>query len=305
MTAYTVYLDQVFLGNMVMNYAILWAASKLSRVPVGKTRLAAGAALGAGYAVVALLPGCGLLLTTGFKTAASIIITAATFFPVSLRKFITCLGCFYLTSFVLGGLVFGVIFFLHAGPITSLNGVGVTINQHLWKGILLGLATFWAAVKGFGALQRKGLLENFFKIPVLIRAENKQVKVDALLDTGNQLKDPMTGRPVIVVEYTSLKPLLPVQLQPFFEADGDADIWEILSSLGGCGAASRFCAIPFQSLGKTEGLLLGYRPDEVLLEQNGRQPCAVKAILAIYRRSLFPGGSYQALLGPNLLEEAS
>lgn len=39
MTAYTVYLDQVFLGNMVMNYAILWAASKLSRVPVGKPGL--------------------------------------------------------------------------------------------------------------------------------------------------------------------------------------------------------------------------------------------------------------------------
>jgi stage II sporulation protein GA (sporulation sigma-E factor processing peptidase) len=115
MTAFTVYLDQVFLGNMVMNYIILWAAAKISRVPVGKTRLAAGAALGAGYAVVALLPGCSLLLTIGFKTAASIIITAATFFPVPLRKFITCLGCFYLTSFVLGGLVFGVIFFFHAG----------------------------------------------------------------------------------------------------------------------------------------------------------------------------------------------
>lgn len=305
MTAFTVYLDQVFLGNMVMNYIILWAAAKISRVPVGKTRLAAGAALGAGYAVVALLPGCSLLLTIGFKTAASIIITAATFFPVPLRKFITCLGCFYLTSFVLGGLVFGVILFFHAGVITSLSGVGVIINQHLWTGILLGLAAFWAAVKGFNALQKKGLLENIFKIPVLIRTDSKQVKVDALLDTGNQLEDPMTGHPVIVVEYSLLKPLLPMRLHPFFEADGDADIWEILSSLSGCGAASRFSAIPFQSLGKTKGLLLGYRPDEILLEQHGRKPCAVKAVLAIYRKSLFPGGSCQALLGPNLLDPAS
>ena len=44
MTAFTVYLDQVFLGNMVMNYIILWAAAKISRSG-WKTRLAAGAAL--------------------------------------------------------------------------------------------------------------------------------------------------------------------------------------------------------------------------------------------------------------------
>ena len=193
----------------------------------------------------------------------------------------------------------------HAGVITSLSGVGVIINQHLWTGILLGLAAFLGSCKGFNALQKKGLLENIFKIPVLILTESKKLKVDKLLDTGNQLEDPMTGHPVIVVEYSLLKPLLPMRLHPFFEADGDADIWEILSSLSGCGAASRFSAIPFQSLGKTKGLLLGYRPDEILLEQHGRKPCAVKAVLAIYRKSLFPGGSCQALLGPNLLDPAS
>jgi stage II sporulation protein GA (sporulation sigma-E factor processing peptidase) len=304
MAAFTVYLDQVFLGNMVMNYAILWAAAKLSRAPVRKGRLAAGAALGAGYALVTLFPGCGLFLTLGCKTIASVIITAVTFSPVPLRLFFTCLGCFYLTSLGLGGLALGVIFFLHAGAITSLNEVGMIINGHLWTGILLGLAALGAAVKGLAALQRKGLWEKLFKIPVLIRSGCNQVKIDAFLDTGNQLTDPLTGRPVIVVEYSLLKPLLPLQVRPFFEAEGEADIWEVLSSLGGDSDASRFSAIPFQSLGKSRGLILGYRPDEILLEQPGRQPRAVTAILAIYRNSLVPDGSYQALLGPDLLNLA-
>ena len=260
------------------------------------------AALGAGYAVVALLPGCGLLLTTGFKTAASIIITAATFFPVSLRKFITCLGCFYLTSFVLGGLVFGVIFFLHAGPITSLNGVGVTINQHLWKGILLGLATFWAAVKGFGALQRKGLLENFFKIPVLIRAENKQVKVDALLDTGNQLKDPMTGRPVIVVEYTSLKPLLPVQLHPFFEADGDADIWEILSSWAGAALLRAFVPFPFSPWVRQRGCFLVTVPMKCCWSRMAGSPARLRRFWPFTGKACFPAGLIRRCWDPTCLK---
>lgn len=146
------------------------------------------------------------------------------------------------------------------------------------------------------------MLENFFKIPVLIRAENKQVKVDALLDTGNQLKDPMTGRPVIVVEYTSLKPLLPVQLHPFFEADGDADIWEILSSLGGCGAASRFCAIPFQSLGKTEGCFLVTVPMKCCWSRMAGSPARLRRFWPFTGKACFPAGLIRRCWDPTCLK---
>ena len=59
MTAFTVYLDQVFLGNMVMNYIILWAAAKISRVPVGKPglrRSSAGSRLCSGCFITRLQP---------------------------------------------------------------------------------------------------------------------------------------------------------------------------------------------------------------------------------------------------------
>ena len=36
MPVYMVYLDQVFVGNLVMDYAVLLATSKISRVPVPK-----------------------------------------------------------------------------------------------------------------------------------------------------------------------------------------------------------------------------------------------------------------------------
>lgn len=305
MAAYTVYLDQVFLGNLVMNYAILWSAAKLGRAPAIKWRLAAGAALGAIYSLVLFFPGNNFLLSVWFKTAASVLITAAAFAPLKLRKFLTCLGCFYLTSFALGGLTLGMIFFTHSGRVTSYNGVGRVIAEHFWPGIFLGLAAFWAAGKGIAAVIKNGFFENFFRMNLLIKSGGEQIKVDAFLDTGNQLKDPMTKHPVVVAEYSVLRPLLPEEARTCFEKDGEPDVWGFLGSLGEKRYASRFTAVPFQSLGNANGLMVGFRPDEVVIERQGKQIQVGKVVIAIYHKKLDPGGNYHALLSSELLAPVS
>ncbi|MCL6635025.1 MAG: sigma-E processing peptidase SpoIIGA [Peptococcaceae bacterium] len=302
MAAYTVYVDQVFLGNLVMNYAILRAAAKLSRTPFSRRRLAAGAALGAACSLALFIPGNHFLFSIWFKTAASVLITAVAFAPLPPGKFLTCLGCFYLSSFALGGLIFGMIFFVHSGRVTGYNGFGGVVAEHFWPGVFLGLAAFYAAWKGIDALLKKGVWENLFKMDLLIKWNSVLVKVQAILDTGNQLKDPVSGQPVVVVEYHVLKPLLPEQVRSCYEMAGEPDVWQALASLAGSPAASRFSVIPFQSLGRVNGLMLGFRPDEVAIEREGRQVRLGRAVIGIHHRKLDPGGSYQALLGQELLE---
>lgn len=302
MAAYTVYLDQVFLGNLVINYAILLAAAKISRTPARPVRIAAGAVLGALYSLALFIPGTDFLVSVWFKVASSIIITAVAFAPLPTGKFLACLGCFYLTSFTLGGLIFGMLFFIHSGRLTGYKGVEKVVSEHFWSGITVGLAAFWAAGKGIAALIKSGFFENLFKMSLRIRSGDEQVKVDAFLDTGNQLKDPLTRHPVIVVEYEALKVLLPPEIRSFFEKEGEPDVWQILNSLGENRFDSRFSAVPFQSLGHMNGLLVGFRPDEVVLERKGRQERVSKVVIAVYHKKIDPNGSYQALLSSDLLE---
>ncbi|MDD4237392.1 MAG: sigma-E processing peptidase SpoIIGA [Desulfotomaculaceae bacterium] len=302
MPVYKVYLDQVFLGNLVMNYVILWAAAKLSRAPVHRGRLVAGAALGAAYALAIFIPGAGFLQSVWFKTVASAGIVAVAFCPLTVRMFLICLGCFFLASFTLGGLAIGIIFYLHSGSMSSWDGVSKVIADNFWPGIILGLMALWGAGRGFTALLKKGKFENLFRIPILINSGGRQVRVEALLDTGNQLKDPMTQNPVVVVEYNSLKSLLPEEVQAGLERDGEVDIWGILGSLSESGLVSRFSAVPFQSLGRANGMMLGFRPDEVLIERQGKLTRPVRVVVGIYRKRLDPEGAYHALLGPNVLE---
>ncbi|MFX4261429.1 sigma-E processing peptidase SpoIIGA [Pelotomaculum propionicicum] len=305
MAGYTVYLDQVFIGNLVMNYAILWAAAKLARIPAKKWRIVAGAALGAFYSLALFMPWKTFLLSVWFKCAASVIIAAAAFAPLKLKSFLVSLGCFYLASFALGGLTLGIIFFTHSGRVVSYNGVGSVVAERFWPGIFLGLIALWVAGKGIACLIKKGSFDRLFRLNLLIRSGGEQVNAEALLDTGNSLKDPMTRHPVIIVEYAVLRPLLPREVQVCFDKEGEPDVWGFLGSLGGNRGASRFSAVPFQSLGNVNGLMVGFRPDEVLIERQGQFVRTGKVVIAIYHKSLDPGGGYNALLSSELLTPVS
>ncbi|MCL6559205.1 MAG: sigma-E processing peptidase SpoIIGA [Firmicutes bacterium] len=302
MAGQIVYLDQFVLGNFTINYLILWAASKVSRVNINKLRLLLGAALGAAYSLAVFLPGQGVLLAIYSKLAASVLIALAAAFPMPVKKFFTYLAVFYLVSFTLGGMVFGFIFFLNSSPVFNHNGVGTVVHDYFWPGLFIGVLVFYAAGKGTACLLRGRALENILKMALVIKFGGKQVKVDALMDTGNQLVDPLTGQPVIVVEYSAVKPILPLELEGAFPEAGEPDVWSILGSLGESRWAGRFSAVPFNSLGRTGGFMVGFRPDEVLVEQRGHLMPAKKTVVAICHKKLDTGSSYSALLHPHLLE---
>lgn len=302
MLLYTVYLDQVFFGNLIMNYAILWATAKISRTAAGKVRLIAGAALGAAYTLILFIPGSSLLLTVWFKLIASVLIIALTFAPFRLKEFLICLGTFYLTSFVLGGLVLGLIFYLQPFSLFSVHGAGLVISEKFWYGLLLGAIAFGVAIKTVSHLLEKGIIEKVFRLGIFIQSHGVRVRADAFLDTGNQLTDPLTRRAVIVVEYDVLKPLLPAEVQVYFEQADEPDVWHVLGALGDNPWRSRFSAIPFFSLGRSAGLMVGFRPDEVFFEQEGQPVHINKVIIAIYHKKIDPANAYNALLHPRLLE---
>lgn len=305
MAAYTVFLDQVFIGNLVINYAILWAAAKLARIPIIKWRIAVGAVLGAFYSLALFLPANSFLFAFWFKIVASLIIAAAAFAPLNIKNLFICLGCFYLTSFVLGGLTLGLIFFTHSGRVIDYRGISAVVAEHFWPGIFLGLAALWGTGKGVAGLIKKGSFDRLYRMNITIRYNDSEVNVMALLDTGNSLKDPLTGRPIIIAEYTALKPLLPEELLLCLEKDGKPDVWEFLGSLTGHHNVTRYSAVPFQSLGNINGLMIGFRPDAVFIDRAGQPVEIEKVVIAICKEQLDPAGGYKALLGAALLAELS
>ena len=88
------------------------------------------------------------------------------------------------------------------------NGVGIIRGIHYsWLVVALVVVGFL----GYGGFHylRKGWLQEELLNSLTIYFHNNKVMIPALLDTGNQLIDPFTKKPVIVVERAALEKLLP------------------------------------------------------------------------------------------------
>ena len=64
---------------------------------------------------------------------------------------------------------------------------------------------------------------------------------------------------------------------------------------------SRFKLIPYSSLGKQNGMLIGIKVDKVMVKQDENEKENKNIIIGIYNKSLTKGGEYRALIGIELL----
>lgn len=113
---------------------------------------------------------------------------------------------------------------------------------------------------------------------VEIHIYGKVISCMGLLDTGNHLFDPITGKPVLIVEREELEKY-------------GIEIKE-----------EQYRVIPFHSLGKKDGLLEGFIADEVHVADvdTSKDKVEAKVMIGIYEGKLSNNGSYQMILHPLL-----
>lgn len=136
----------------------------------------------------------------------------------------------------------------------------------------------------------------FCLVKIYINEKCKEIK--AIIDTGNFLKEPITKTPVIVVEKEALCSLIPDYILENIEKiiiGGDIDLGEYISKIR---------IIPFTSLGKQNGVLLGIKADKVLIDIGENENIINNIIIGIYNEKLTKDGKYRALVGIELLERS-
>lgn len=292
------YVDVLLFENFIIDFFILSITSRFSRLKTTTWKLMLGSAIGALYIVTFFFPSLKFFLTLSIKIAVSILMIIVVFSPERFRDFFKVLSVFYIISFAFGGAVFSLFYFIGEGNI--INGVFVIKNfpsSILITGLALGylLLTFcWDYIKN-------KIINEELIYDVIIELDNKTAEINAILDTGNSLKDPLSNFPVIVAEYEAIKGLLPNKLSVIFNNNmNDIDFEQLYKTLGGIGLAFKIRLIPFTSLGKQNGILVGIKPDVVKLSGNKYEKIVKDVIIAIYNRRISKNGEYSALLYPEI-----
>ncbi|MEW6182610.1 MAG: sigma-E processing peptidase SpoIIGA [Bacillota bacterium] len=297
MNGYTVYVDELLANNMLMNYAILHLTAKLAGLPYRFLRLITAATVGSLYVMFIFFPEGGRIFNFSGKLALSALVVLIAFAPLSWRRFLGAWALFFGVSFAMGGVVLGINSLVGG---TAAEG-GLNDYAYLWPGILIALILVVVAGTK-GAFLRRRLAEGFFRVPITIRMGLKKVELEALLDTGNQLIDPVSRYPVVIAEYDSVKDFMPPELREALEARFEPDFSAIGTKIEDPGWATRLRLIPYQSLGKRGGLLIGFKPDAVEVVYGGKVVRIKRVVVGIYRHRLSPEAKYNALLHPRLVD---
>ena len=202
---------------------------------------------------------------------------------------------FYLTSFLFGGVAFALIYVIKPQNIIMKNG--------------LFLGTYPLKTIFFGAIIASIILITAFKIVktkiskkdmycnIEIYFDEKTVTTIAMVDTGNMLKEPITGKPVVVVEAEILKEILPKEILQNIEDIIGGEIDEKIKNQ----YISRLKLIPYSSLGKQNGMLLGVKADKIKIKKQDEISEVDDVIIGIYTKSLAKKGEYRALIGIEMI----
>ncbi|AGL02961.1 sigma-E processing peptidase SpoIIGA [Desulfoscipio gibsoniae] len=302
MSSYVVYVDQVFIGSLVMNMMILWVTARLGRTAYSRWRLLAGAGVGALYSLVLFIPAMEGYLGPGYKLLVSFLMVAVVFVPGPPKKVLALLAYFYISTFALGGTVLGIISFLQNSAFDGqLSGIMQAVDTFLWYGILLALLIYWFLGRVVPAAMCKRLMLPLLRADLTVSLGERKVSFSALLDTGNSLSDPLTGFPVIIAEYAAIKEILPEQVCAVIESHRQDDSASILAALGENIRSANFRIIPYRSVGQENGWLLGFRPDEVEIRHGNNFIKVCDVVVALYGDCLLSDTSCRALLPTGLL----
>lgn len=170
----TVYADGVFLLNFLVDFLLLMGAGRLCGGTANWKRALLGAAFGGVYAAACLFPGFFFLGNILWRIVSLATISLITFGLTrsALRKGLV----FAFLSFALGGVVLG-----------------------MGKGGVLGIVSAAGVMFLICLLGFRGQRVRTAYIPVELSHGGKSYHLTALQDTGNTLRDPVTGQQVLVV----------------------------------------------------------------------------------------------------------
>ena len=260
----TIYLDIIFVENILMNYIILFATLVILKVKNKwqQIRLLLSGIIGSVYAIIVYLDILPIYSGIIAKAILSIVMVYVAFNPQSIKQLFKQLLIFYLTSFIFGGCTFALIYFIRPENVQMRNGVFVGMYP-IKVAIIGGVIGFIITQIAFKINKNKLNTKNTI-FDIQIYYEDKTINIKALLDSGNMLKDPVSDIPVIIIEKEIMYKIIPKNILDYIEKIMKGD--EAEANYGIQNYISKIRMVPFMSIGKENGMLVGIRLDKIKIQ---------------------------------------
>lgn len=257
---YELYVDVLFLVNFMMDYILLLIVRKMLQCTATHGRICIGAAVGSlltclvvilpiPYAIIKLILFHVLVNTCMIRVGLKI---------KTIRSFLKAIIMLYIGSVLLGGIM-------------EIFRTYVRIGSFFFVVAIVGYYIVLGIWKFVSYMQRW----NQYHCMVDLYLGNKKYQIKGMIDTGNGLRDPISGTPVNILDRHTARTLF-----------GEEHLKDV-----------RY--IPYQSIGKKAGVLPAVQLERMCILKDTE--CWVeRPLIAISEETISKGGEYEMILNPNL-----
>lgn len=302
----SIYLDVIWLLNFFFDALLLLLTALILKRKIVKWRILVGAFIGSLVVLIVVSPFAAIGSHPLTKLLFSIAIVGVAFGYKRFRYFIQGLLTFYFATFMIGGGMIGVHYFLEFDVqafdgtiLTQSRGFGNPIS---WGFVLIGFPLLWYFSKNrIADIETKQVFYDQI-VDVKLEIDDVTLRVKGLVDSGNQLFDPITKSPVMILDTTKYEELFPKSL---IEQSKNIELLTNDTSTEPHKWESRVRLIPYRGVGQEHQFLLAIKPDQITIFQGNEENIVKKGLVAFNHTTLSTDGEYDCIVHPKMLISSS
>lgn len=281
------YIEYVFAENFFIDFILLFITGKLIKKMIIYRRLIIASVIGALYVILTAYIGRDFMTYFIVKFSVSILMIMVAYDTKGIIANVRVILCFYITSLIMVGIITALYY---------LDYDKLTVNA-----IVFSIFVGYAALHFFFKEIKARIEKNNYMRSVTIGVDNKSKILRAYIDTGNELTDPMTGKPVIVVNIDSIKNILGDDLYNgilcFYK--NKSSNYESLLSMND---KIKLRIVKYNTISSIGEKMVCIVPDNIEIKCDDKNSINADAIIGIYPKKISQKDDYDALLFKKLLE---
>lgn len=298
----TVYLDVVWLLNLLFDCLLLYLSAVLLKRSIQLWRLCVGGFIGS---LIILLSFTSLHAFSNHpitKLLFSVFMILSVFGFKRWRFFIKGLFTLYFSTFLVGGALIGVHYFIQYDSelttkvlLSNVQGFGDPIS---WIFVLMGFPIAWHFSKKRIEDMEMAKIQFDQLVTVILVINNEKFIFKGLVDSGNQLYDPLSQMPVMFVSVKNQLELLPDPLkkianepEPLIMGEENIPVeWQDCVRV-----------VPCKVVGQEHQLILAIKPDMIMIKKDDEVYKCEKGLVSFTIQQLSSENLFECIVHPKML----
>ncbi|KAB2335332.1 sigma-E processing peptidase SpoIIGA [Bacillus mesophilum] len=300
-----IYLDVIWALNFLFDTLLLYLTAIILKRHVKWWRLIAGGLIGSIIILLAITPMHSVAGHPLMKLLFSVLMVYTAFGYKRLKFFFSSLMTFYLTTFLIGGVLIGAHYFVQfdfelsaAVMIGSVKGFGDPIS---WLFVLIGFPLAWHFSRKNIETFEMVKIQYDSLIDVEIMLNSKMYSFKGLIDSGNQLYDPISKMPVMFISIKGNEGDFPEEIQAMAENPEKVVLGQHTVSAEW---EHRMRIIPYKVVGQDHQLIIAVKPESIKFRKTEEVLEVNRGLISFTMQELSSDDVFQCIVHPKMMASA-